>query len=539
MWAGLGLDISAVSCFAHCMASRTTHEQRRRVLTPFLCGLLLLGADCEFTVGDLRVRNPHAEVVYICDKPLEVPPDIDLFAYDQATGEVVSAYDWTELSLFASRADVFFQYDQHAPRSSLNWAPPEWGLTCAGPSEWFVPSSELFRRIEPCSNVVAEGEARPDARWIADTAKGNGRCDPPVQPKKKGSIRVRVCVRPPGISEKVLEWSFTTAVKGSELTEDRKKYAAGASTAQITLVFDEKAPPESVYYFVQDPKLLSCPKKWPPRPYAEVAGSGKLPYLAEVSSAVQAAAAAKQGAGQTSSTSSPDGKGPALSLFEKIANNLVVAGALAQGDTSGNLKDPNGDRNGIPGGKNVGGFSFPPLQAGVGLLQILTSAGLSPKSFIDDIVKYSKQGQRTLIKEADTKMMAVADELLKKHSPYEMAQGLQEMQTIMPFELGQKFTAELGGKFQAHKIFERRAIKKFMEADKTLSKEAVEKAVDEMAKKYPSVILTDAEHQQISNALAAAWNANPNMSKAELREIYKVVYKKHPEWLEAIESYLR
>jgi hypothetical protein len=212
---------------------------------------------------------------------------------------------------------------------------------------------------------------------------------------------------------------------------------------------------------------------------------------------------------------------------------------LAQGNTSAPLYHQQGDRSGIPGGKNVGGFSFPPLQFGVGALEILLSAGMSPKSFVDSILKFAKRGQRTLIKEADAKVMQVADELIQNAGQFEMAKGLQEMQTIMPFELGQKFTANLAGKFQAHKIFERQAIEKFEVATEGLSKDAIKKAVDEVAKKYPAIILSDAEHTVINTKLAAAWKANPNMTKEQLREIYKIVYKDNPHWMDAIASYFR
>jgi hypothetical protein len=67
-----------------------------------------------------------------------------------------------------------------------------------------------------------------------------------------------------------------------------------------------------------------------------------------------------------------------------------------------------------------------------------------------------------------------------------------------------------------------------------------------VAKKYPSIILTDAEHTVINAKLAAAWKAQRAMAKgraltkADLREIYKAVYQEnHPQWLDAIESYLR
>jgi hypothetical protein len=57
-----------------------------------------------------------------------------------------------------------------------------------------------------------------------------------------------------------------------------------------------------------------------------------------------------------------------------------------------------------------------------------------------------------------------------------MAESLRRAETILPYSIGEKFTQGLGGKFQAHKIFERRA---FTE----LEMEGVEKA--------PSIILTD------------------------------------------------
>jgi hypothetical protein len=60
-----------------------------------------------------------------------------------------------------------------------------------------------------------------------------------------------------------------------------------------------------------------------------------------------------------------------------------------------------------------------------------------------------------------------------------------------------------------------------------------------VAKKYPAIILSDAEHTVINTKLAAAWKANPNMTKEQLREIYKIVYKDNPHWMDAIASYFR
>jgi hypothetical protein len=235
----------------------------------------------------------------------------------------------------------------------------------------------------------------------------------------------------------------------------------------------------------------------------------------------------KKGDGQTTSTSSPDGKGPPLTFLEAVTRQMAIAGALATGNTTGSLKNPNGSRHGTPGGQNVGGFSFPPLQAGVAIIEILTSAGLTPKKFIEKVGEFAARGQRTVINEVNQTTIKLADELIHTYSQAEMAESLRRMQTIVPYAIGEKFTQGLGGKFQAHKIFERQAFKE-------LRMEGVENA--------PSIILTDARHTEINNALAAAWKRarvgkTKNLELPDLWEIYKDVYKDEPHWLEAIKHY--
>ena len=88
--------------------------------------------------------------------------------------------------------------------------------------------------------------------------------------------------------------------------------------------------------------------------------------------------------------------------------------------------------------------------------------------------------------------LKLADELINKFGQYEMAKGLEEMQTIVPYALGEKFTKGLGGKFQAHKIFERRAFEDVLKMDEKALKDAVDNA--------PTIILTDARHAEISKA---------------------------------------
>jgi hypothetical protein len=150
-----------------------------------------------------------------------------------------------------------------------------------------------------------------------------------------------------------------------------------------------------VYWFVKDPAKLSCPNKPPPQPYAEATASGRLQMMAGATSMVAAlnAAAPKKGDGQTNELSSPDGKGPPLTFLEMLSRNLAYVGALASGDTSGDPKDPNGSRYGIPGGKNVGGPNLQVLQAIHGPLAIIGNPLKSGKDFIGKITTALRGGK--------------------------------------------------------------------------------------------------------------------------------------------------
>jgi len=512
-----------------------------RLRSIFAATALLSAATCRpmLEPADYLQRNPSAQRIDVRCHPGEVAEHITIWARDSVTKKIVTNEDDMELRLFMPNATALFVLDRHAPDPEGD-AAREMYWSCPAPERYFPASAELLR-AHPCPAEVSQNEERPDPRLLAQPANATPKCDPP-RPKP---TTIRVCVRPPGAPDTMNQWAAVPKKEKNKVEPPRWKlpradYDAESAKAVVHFVLDETAPGETAYYFSKQFPNLRCPGKEKLKPLAEVLGDGAYSRLGEFvedgtgtgpgqtnTTTTTTTTTRRKGDGKTTETSSPDGKGPPLSVFEAIARNLAVGGALAQGDTSGNLKDPNGHRSGIPGGKNVGGFSFPPLQAGVALLQILTSAGLSPKSFIDDILKFAKRGQRTLIKEADEKMMRVADELIAKSGRYEMAQGLQEMQTIMPYELGEKFTKDLGGKFQAHKIFEKQAL------EKVLKRSDFEK--------LPSVILTDKEHQAISVALEAEWRkvGKGRMTIEKLRQIYKDVYKDHPHWLDAIESYLR
>lgn len=136
-------------------------------------------------------------------------------------------------------------------------------------------------------------------------------------------------------------------------------------------------------------------------------------------------------------------------------------------------KDPNGHRNGIPGGTNVGGWSFPPLQAGVSLFQIISAVGLKPKELVDKIAAATKRGQRVIISEVDKDALKMVDQLiLDAGGRAELAQGFQQVGSERPgfFDFiirlgGQSAVISEGahaGHFFINQIFDQRADRVFL-----------------------------------------------------------------------------
>ncbi|HRI66444.1 MAG TPA: hypothetical protein PK156_19480, partial [Polyangium sp.] len=283
----------------------------------------------------------------------------------------------------------------------------------------------------------------------------------------------------------VTEWAILLGDKKVEWTQDPARYAEQvAKYADVIFTFDESAPLESAYYFTKDTKKLSCKGGPPTKSYEQVAGSADMPMLSEVTTAREAkekadaekaAAGDGKGKGQTSatnpngkgdgkttSTSSPDGKGPPLDPFETAAREVAIGGALAQGDTSGNLKDSEGDRHGVPQGKNKGGYSNPLLQAGVGIVGIAIGLGLKPKDFVKQVREALGLGKPVIVTAVDeTAARKLADELIAENGgQYVLAEASRKHEVIIPYAMGEKFTHGLGGKLQAHKILEKQAFEK-------------------------------------------------------------------------------
>ncbi len=526
-----------------------------------LVGLsLLLGtSSCQLTMPELKALNPAAETLEVHCHPSLIPEHVKRFALQRGTHHIVTDEDQDELRSYAPLAGVFIEVNPAAPIENAAMMASTYGLFCPNMPSAPTSSPEPLRNEEPCSTDATSSNRPTHSNLVANV--GQRPCDSSGQSKdaKKVPVRIKVCVRPSWVPKPykdakgkwvtVNEWAIFLGENKVEWTRDPGRYAEQiAKNADVIFTLDESAPLESAYYFTKDTKKLSCAGGPPKKSYDEVAGSGTMPMLSEVTAASEAkekaAAKAKQGNGKTTSTSSPDGSGPPLDPFETLARELMFMGKLVTTDTSAPATTADGSRHGMSGGKNVGGFSFPALQAGVGLVSIVIGVGMKPQDFIKKVIEKTSLGKPVIVKELNADALKLADEFIKDYGQYVMAESLRKQQVILPYGMASKFTAKLEAKFQAHKIFERRAIEEVMKKQNpALSKAALKKAVDEVAKTYPSIILTDAKHTEISKALNAAWAANKKinkeMTKEKLREIYKDVYKKEPHWLEAIESYLR
>ena len=61
----------------------------------------------------MRWSHPSTPIYQICDKPLDVPDDVNLWGFDFETKRLVTADDPAELRMFDA-ADAFFAFDENA-----------------------------------------------------------------------------------------------------------------------------------------------------------------------------------------------------------------------------------------------------------------------------------------------------------------------------------------------------------------------------------------------------------------------------------------
>lgn len=436
--------------------------------------------------------------------------------------------------------------------------PSEYGLICRKGAKafedasplFFTPEAELWRTQAPCPAKVADG-GKVDPRLLA--APVGAACKPPSQAKKKRTVRVVVCARPAGVPADAGQWAMLSNDKETKWTSSGKEFAEAAANAEIIFEYSPDAIPETIYYFVKDPKELRCEGKPPPRPLKDVQGSDMLPMMDLATSMMKAMGNPKKGDGQTTVTSSPDGKGKPLSFTEILTRNLSIMAALANGDSSGSLKDLNGERYGMLGGTNVGGPNMQILQAAAGVFALLGNPVKSGKEFIGKVIQAREQKKVLGILDPNVLSKEIAEKLAKEPTPDEMkaimkaikeggelpgesfgmamAASLRDAQVILPYSRAGIFTRGWEKFYQAHHILEVNMFERLGEA--------------ELAKDGPAIILAKTEHQFITGELAKARKTmldivarrDGKLQPADVWSMYQEVYRKHPDWLEAIKGY--
>jgi hypothetical protein len=105
----------------------------------------------------------------------------------------------------------------------------------------------------------------------------------------------------------------------------------------------------------------------------------------------------------------------------------------------------------------------------------------------------------------------------------DLAAGLHAQGTVASYESLAVATVGTENRFQAHHIVERKVLEHLgLPADKC-----------------PAVVLTTAEHIEVSKALAAALPPSEveHMTATEIRTAYESIYRDHPLWIQEVARY--
>ena len=476
----------------------------------------------------------------VCLRPSNVEPGARQWAVDSETGTTVSDIDKEAFEAFLPHADVVYIFDFNAPAESAQLLPFGHEAESCDGTDRVLP-----RQIHESSGLPSgdsnplrvAGDFGPHTEFSeATNRRGNfvGMDD-----KKKTTVVpvFRVCVRPPGIHEKTLQWAATQTSQGMSYTTNAMQFQQAAQTADRIFIFDQNAPPESVYEFGPPFDELRCPGKPAPKPRGPMLDQAKRRAQFEelVQQAVAKGPIPHEGLGGSSKptwSSSSTGKGASLSFFEAVVRQTLIAQGILSGDVSGDLKDPNGARYGIPNGKNPDGPNLFFLQFTAATFSFLPTAVKSGTQLIKRIAQAAKNNAALIIAHPDLLPKKLCERLVERYGD-SLAPSFHQMQTIMPYGRALMFTAGWRQVFQAHHILEKEMAEKIF------------KMTDEELAALPAIILKDKEHQLITKDLNRVRKHLIGVFKKEPREwtpdqlwrLYTEVYgKDYPIWLESIKS---
>lgn len=180
--------------------------------------------------------------------------------------------------------------------------------------------------------------------------------------------------------------------------------------------------------------------------------------------------------------------------FQKIVEQVVIGGAIFNLQMGEDLHRPDGQPFGIVGGMNADGPNDPLLQA-VAAVVLLTPAQELGNAFMRRVSEASAKGEKVILTELKELTEEAAEQLLKDHGGEVLTQALAKEGTIGPYKVWKKFTEGLESRWQAHHILEEQMFKRFKIKNPDMG---------------PAVILSEAEHKRITDALKAATRVRRN-----------------------------
>lgn len=508
-----------------------------------VCAILLIlvitTASC---APNYSANYPHLTLLRVCMRPSNVEFDAREWAVDTDSGTTVSSNEREAFEAFLPHADVLYIWDFNAPAESARLLPEgEARASCDGPHR-------LLPRAHYDETELPSGDSNP-LRIVGDfgphtkfaEAVTTNKQYVGLEPGKPARVIpvIHVCVKPPGLDKDTLQWAATRAQTGTTYTTNIQQFNEAIATADRIFVYDDNAPPESVYEFGPPYDQLRCKGKPPPKPRdAEKELAKRRATFEEM---VRDALAQKKGdhnheglggSPEPTWSSSATGTGKSLSFFEAVVRQTLIAQGVLSGDTSGNLKDPNGQRYGIPSGKNPNGPNSFFLQFMASTFMFLPKAVKSGTELAKKIAAAANKNAILIIARPDFLPKPIVQGLVKRYGD-QMAGSLAKMQTIMPYSRASMFTEGWQYLYQSHHILEEAMAKKTFKFTN----------LDDL----PAIVLTDLEHKAITKKLndarkeilqRAKKDLKAPLSEAELWELYQKVYgKEHPLWLESIRSY--
>ncbi|TKD03761.1 hypothetical protein [Polyangium fumosum] len=216
------------------------------------------------------------------------------------------------------------------------------------------------------------------------------------------------------------------------------------------------------------------------------------------------------------------GKGKALTPLERMVRELAIASAMLNGEFNHDLARKDGKRFGIIGGDDEDGVDNAIVQAAAAITQVASAVLVGQAEKFAKKLEEACAKKAPLILQGAEEISAETAELLAKKYGVDIAAALEQNGAIGAYDVMKKFTDGLGGAYQAHHLLE-----KAMGGELRLTAKQLDK--------IPSVILTEAQHKEITKLLNAKRPARK--TREALWQMYEEVYEPFPHWLKAIKPY--